>query len=265
MTKEIEDIIMNKMFFELTSEEKTLIQEFAETEVDFDQLKHVFLQVNEIKNMEKPQVDKAVKSKLDVLFDTTYTERRLVWYNKLWLFLWPEDVRFYARPLLQFTTILALLITVVTFAPIGEKEQLAMNEVKLKNTVEEKPLLDKEEEALDREAEVEIDNNFTTPDDLSRDEEEVTIQATQGWKLMEEQTTLSLEKSEMEILLEPADAVFSGGSEMATPASDSYMDEVDDRGLTDEAIFSRSSKIAPSKALSPKEKPEVFDLLTALY
>ena len=39
MTKEIENIILKKKFFELTAEEKNLIQEFAETEVDLRKLK----------------------------------------------------------------------------------------------------------------------------------------------------------------------------------------------------------------------------------
>ena len=265
MTKEIENIIMNKKFFELTAEEKNLIREFAETEVDFEQLKFVFTQLEGVKNTEKPHVNKAVKANLDVLFDKTYAHKRLVWYNKLWLFLWPEETRFYARPLVQFATVLVLIVSVVTLVPFNEKPQLAMNETKdnspnEKSVVEPTVVEDVKEESLDERIEQPNEEVET------RELEALEMKSENGWELAKgETTTTTVDALESERIEQPTVDFYSGASALDLDAPGIIADEVVSTKDMDDVALSRSVTTTQPKAFSPKEKPEVFDILTALY
>lgn len=260
MTKEIENIILNKKFFELTAEEKNLIQEFAETEVDFEQLKFVFTQIKEIKRAEKPNVDEAVKANLDVLFDKTYSQKRLVWYNKLWIFLWPEETRFYARPLVQFATVVALIISVVTFVPFSEKQQLALNdprtdaqeENRLKQEVMERSVIDTKEEAVEQPIEKSSDAKAL---------ESALNQKGGGWELEGLKSEVSEDVKVSDQLASPSALLF------ATYSSNNQVSQEAEYtiGANDDVSLTRSVTTAHTKALSPKDKPELFDILTALY
>ena len=266
MTKEIENIILKKKFFELTAEEKNLIQEFAETEVDFEQLKFVFTQVEGIKRAEKPHVDKAVKSNLDILFDKTYSQKRLVWYNKLWLFLWPEEARFYARPLLQFTTVITLIICVVTFVPFSEKQQLALNdartdaqeEKRLKQEVMERSVIDTKEEAVEQPIEKSSDDEAL---------ENALDQKGGGSELEVLKSEVSEDVMVSDQLASPSALLFEVDKLELTYSSNNQVAQEAEYtiGANDGVSLTRSVTTAQTKALSPKDKPELFDILTALY
>ena len=266
MTKEIENIILNKKFFELTAEEKYLIQEFAETEVDFEQLKFVFTQIKEIKRAEKPSVDEAVKANLDVLFDKAYSQKRLVWYNKLWLFLWPEETRFYARPLLQFATVLALIISVVTFVPFSEKQQLALNDARtdaqeenrLKQEVMERSVIDTKEEAVEQP----IDKSSN-----AKALESALNQKEGGWELEGLKSEVSEDVVVSDQLAAPSAGLFEVDKLESTYSSNNQVAQEAEYtiGANDGVSLTRSVTTAHTKALSPKDKPELFDILTALY
>lgn len=266
MTKEIENIILNKKFFELTAEEKNLIQEFAETEVDFEQLKFVFTQINEIKRAEKPSVDEAVKAKLDVLFDKTYNQNRLVWYTKLWLFLWPEEARFYARPLVQFATVLALIISVVTFVPFNEKPQLALNDARtdaqeekvLEQELTERSVIDTKEEAveqpIDKSSNAKALENALNQKGGGSELEGLKAEVSKDVKVSDQLASPSARLSDMDRL----ESTYSTNNQVAQEAEYTI-------GSNDGVSLTRSVTTAHAKALSPKDKPEVFDILTALY
>jgi hypothetical protein len=266
MTKEIENIIRNKKFFELTAEEKDLIQEIAETEVDFEQLKFVFTQVEGIKSAEKSHVDKAVKANLDVLFDKTYSQKRLVWYNKLWLFLWPDEARFYARPLLQFATVLALIISVVTFVPFNEKSQLAMKESTtesvenkvVKQELMERSVIDTKEEAVQQPIEKSSDAKAL---------ESALNQKGGGWELEGLKSEVSEDVKVSDQLASPSALLFEVDKLEYTYSSNNQVAQEAEYtiGANDDVSLTRSVTTAQTKALSPKDKPEVFDILTALY
>lgn len=266
MTKEIENIILNKKFFELTAEEKNLIQEFAETEVDFEQLKFVFTQVEGIKRAEKLHVDKAVKSNLDILFDKTYSQKRLVWYNKLWIFLWPEETRFYARPLVQFATVIALIISVVTFVPFSEKQQLALNDART-DAQEEKVL---EQELTERSVIDTIEEAVEQPTEKSSDHkalENALNQKGGGSELEGLKTEVSKDVKVSDQLASPS-ARLSAMDRLESTYSTNNQDAQEAEytiGSNGGVSVTRSVDIAQTKALSPKDKPELFDILTALY
>lgn len=263
MTKEIEDIIMNKKFFELTDEEKNLIHEFAETEIDFEQLKFVFTQLEVVKTAEKPVVNKAVKVNLDVLFDKTFASKRLAWYNKLWLVLWPEDTRFYARPLVQFATVLVLIVSIVTLVPFSEKTQLAMNEstgnsLNEKSTTELEVAEEKMEELLD----VTVEKATEEEDRVSEVSEQ---RSGNGWALDEVEAPITDAIASESVNLSRADFSYSGASPQDVPTLEQPTEEIFYALDADDVTLTRSVTTSQPKAFSPKEKPEVFDILTALY
>jgi len=260
MTKEVEHILLTKKFFELDQEEKLLIREFAETELDFDQLKFVLTQVRELRNIEKMYVDKSVKVNLDNLFDKTYAHKRLAWYNKLWLFLWPEETRFYARPLVQFATMVVLILTVVTFTPFNKNRQLAMNESK--EVVFKEQAAQKLTDEISKNEENQVDSDDLITADVKAAKEEVE---SIGWAL-----------SDTEVIL-ASDAIVDERSEHVSPSPslstnaeivevESFFSGASVYGESrDDMVLSRSVTTTQPKTFSPKDKPELFDVLTALY
>ena len=74
MTTELETIIKSKFFDELTFEEISALSEYCSNEDEFNVLKEMFT-ASDLYQEENTQVDSAVKEKLDVLFNATYSEK----------------------------------------------------------------------------------------------------------------------------------------------------------------------------------------------
>ncbi len=74
MTTELETIIKSKFFDELTFEELSALSEYCSNEAEFNVLKEMFT-ASDLYLEENTQVDSAVKEKLDVLFNATYSEK----------------------------------------------------------------------------------------------------------------------------------------------------------------------------------------------
>ena len=74
MTTEIETIIKSKFFDELTFEELSALSEYCSNEAEFNVLKEMFTS-SDLYQQENTQVDSAVKEKLDLLFNATYSEK----------------------------------------------------------------------------------------------------------------------------------------------------------------------------------------------
>lgn len=74
MTTELETIIKSKYFDELTFEEISALSEYCSNEGEFNVLKEMFT-ASDLYLEENTQVDSAVKEKLDVLFNATYSEK----------------------------------------------------------------------------------------------------------------------------------------------------------------------------------------------
>ena len=74
MTFELETIIKSKFFNELTFEEILALSEYCSNEAEFNVLKEMFT-ASDLYLEENTQVDSAVKEKLDVLFNATYSEK----------------------------------------------------------------------------------------------------------------------------------------------------------------------------------------------
>jgi len=74
MTTELETIIKSKFFDELTFEEISALSEYCSNEGEFNVLKEMFT-ASDLYLEENTPVDSAVKEKLDVLFNATYSEK----------------------------------------------------------------------------------------------------------------------------------------------------------------------------------------------
>ena len=74
MTTELETIIKSKFFDELTFEELSALSEYCSNEAEFNVLKEMFTS-SDLYQQENTQVDSAVKEKLDLLFNATYSEK----------------------------------------------------------------------------------------------------------------------------------------------------------------------------------------------
>lgn len=266
MTKEIENIILNKEYIQLTPEEKELIHEFAETEVDFEQLKFVLMQVNSTRKSEMPKVDKSVKGRLDSLFDQTYSAKRLVWYNRLWLFLWPEETRIYARPMFQLATMVVLILGVVTLVPFSSTEsRLVLNEpvqkeYKIDETSEEFKEVIKETEVVESPQE-EVITEKLADNTVSQD-----VDMNSVWPLSEE--TVAEDAFIVEPVAESLNLSSAGASSSVNSRTDSdvMMDEVVSAPVLEGTVaLSKSVTASNVKAISPKDQPEIFDVLTALF
>lgn len=259
MTKEIENIILTKRFFELNDYEKKIVSEFAESEMDFEQLKLVLTELSALKNAERPTVNKEVKSNLNVLFEKTYNQKRLVWYNKLWSLLWPEEVRFYVRPLVQFATMIVLILCVVTFVPFNQKPELAMNETP------EKPIKN-QLESVANEKEEKAESPIEKLDSPAEKLEEMPVEEqleNNGWKLSDEPTVGTTDVLASQLTNQPTSVSSLDNSASGAAAEIAF--DVEDSFRVDEVAFSRSVTTSQPNVFSPRQYPEVFDVLTALY
>ncbi|PHR47642.1 MAG: hypothetical protein COA32_06715 [Fluviicola sp.] len=280
MENNIKNIIENYQYFELNEAQKDLISDWASSSDEFDALKRTFIATDAIGERE---INPTIKQRLDVRFAEKYNNNRLVWYNKLWVFLWPNEVPFYKRPLVQFTAVCLITMFTIPFFPNLKKEQLAMNETEQKDDVEEnktegKRTADKSESEI---VEVKEKEEIEAQDALTKSLDEDANQMSE--KLAQEQTGWSLsENEEAEKFAESE--VFSGSiadqkgqtterlddSEPSKPvvaeenlSNDYYATDFD--ATIEESISSNRKSKDIIEVRKKVEVEETIDLLTALY
>ena len=112
MNKDIVDIVMEKEFIELTEQERSELQEFCSTEEEYDQLKDVFTNVENMTfGTFVPKQE--TKDRLDQLFDQTYPKAAPMWYSSILTVLVPREKPIHRQPLMQIAAVALLLIMVV--------------------------------------------------------------------------------------------------------------------------------------------------------
>lgn len=281
MDQRIENIIREKRFIELTADERQLIEEWATTEEEFDQLKVVFSSVDALNQETNEKLNPTVKQRLDVRFKERYDQRRLVWYNKLWLFLWPEETGFVKKPLIQLAAV-GLLVAIVTpflFVNDPGAEQLALRE----ETHSEEPLTDKRvrdrEKSVNssQEQERKLEGEKTKKEAPSKlksvaPQEEVNPQEVTGIKDLE----MSAPKDESIDQMASSGALQLSDDVAEREPEPASTDKVSDETfLAEQQVFagvvssesSEKSIGADSEVRTAKkvDQKETIDLLTALY
>ena len=280
MENNIKNIIKNYQYFELNEAQKELISDWASNTDEFDALKRTFIATDAIGERE---INPTIKQRLDVRFAEKYNNNRLVWYNKLWLFLWPNEMPFYKRPLIQFAAICLIAVFTIPFFPNLEKQQLAMNETKQKDSVEESKTEEKrtaeksESEILEAKEKEEGDNQDALTKSLEADANEMPKELAQeqsGWSLSRKEDAEKFAGSE----------VFSGSiadqkgqtterlddSEPSKPivaeedlSNDYYKSDFD--ATIEESISSNRKSKDIIEVRKKVEVEETIDLLSALY
>jgi len=111
MDQEIVDIVLKKSFFELTDVERKDVFEWCSSEEEFDQMKHVFMEIELMKkNQEEATVHEDKKKSLDSLFNQKYKQQPAFWSNSMVVSLYPIDRPFQRRPLVQIAALAILLL-----------------------------------------------------------------------------------------------------------------------------------------------------------
>lgn len=277
MESNIKHIIKNYQYFELDEAQKEMISEWASNGDEFDALKRTFIATDAIGEQE---INPTIKQRLDVRFAEKYNNERLVWYNKLWLFLWPSDVSLYRRPLVQFAAICLIAVLTIPFFPNIKNQQLAMNEQEGKELVdeqkEEEELVPSKDDADNAQQEIEIgidENNAlaeTSEDNVVEEPFEISEEQ-KGWQLksgQEEGFDDNKFGTEGSVTQSRKDTERLDDLELAKDRDKE--DGTDYLGAAD-SDMPVAGNIAPagvssgSRARKKVEVEETIDLLTALY
>lgn len=145
MAKDIFDIIVEKNYHQLTSDELAEIADFCKNEEEFLAMKQVLSHTKSIADGPKLSPREATKEKLDNLFDSTYGKSR-------------KFIPFYLNPIIRIAAVLAVGFAVWMFSiksDIGETTQLAENTVpkqaeKIEATTTKEVMNTKTEEDADK-------------------------------------------------------------------------------------------------------------------
>jgi hypothetical protein len=142
MDKEIVDIVLKKSFFELTDVERKDVFEWCSSEEEFDQMKHVFMEVELMKKNQEETVHEDKKKSLDNLFNQKYNQRPAYWSNSIVVSLYPIDRPFQRRPLVQ---IAALAIVLLLSYPLYQNVHNEVTEPRLSQNHQAKKTMKKED------------------------------------------------------------------------------------------------------------------------
>lgn len=290
MEKNIENIITSKTYLELDQKERELIREWADNEDEYNQLKSVFLATELFKEQQEEELNPTIKQRLDVRFKEKFDRERLVWYNKLWLFLWPENTGVIRKPLLQLAAVglMVVLVAPFLFQNTSSDQRLAMNE---KVTREERGV-NKQEHVNDENIEKQNDGELEEKQDIvipqsELDDLEQTPQMSaprdskvidsklEEVKKMEDREqetgwTLNNEVAESESIDESVSIEsLSASDQMPEQDKDMFAGSVmerDDSVDSERTVLASESESRASYGSTKKVDPEkTIDLLTALF
>ncbi|MFN3918251.1 MAG: hypothetical protein ACK4K0_10985 [Flavobacteriales bacterium] len=126
--QEIDRLILEKEFFELSSQERELVLSQVKNEQEYNQLKYslrIILQEDreliEPKKSTKTHLIKYLKSKHEAT-------NRAIWLNSFWAWLMPTEKPFYYKPGLQLVAIASIALLVIVVIPSADySTEIAMN------------------------------------------------------------------------------------------------------------------------------------------
>jgi hypothetical protein len=248
MEKELVDIIEDKKFIELTSSERESLQEWCSNEEEFDQLKLVFLGVEQMKTAQVMTPKAETKNSLDAIFAQKHSKIPPVfWYNTVFTVLYPTDKPIQRRPLMQIAAIGLLFLLVYPFVSNNKLIETTPQLAKV-----EEPAVKEELKVLSTEKDKTIVENLDeniTKSPVTRLQES-TIEMSPG---VEGLTFSSPEPA-------VASATYSWSTDSRVDAASTLTGAVSDHP---DGIFIGSSTNSFSQAAS--SQPAVFDLLTATF
>ena len=131
MSVEIEDIILNKEFFELTEEERTLVNEIAADEDEFEAIKWTLSQTRN--EFDKSQIIPSGELRSKVMAHLEDSDRKKVlWLNSVGAFMLPKEKSFFQKPAIQIGIAAVLILGFLTVFKFDVNEpNLANNDQKI--------------------------------------------------------------------------------------------------------------------------------------
>lgn len=137
MEKELVNTLLEKEFSDLSSSERIALNDYCSTEEEFDQLKMVFLSLEAVKQNEKLEPRETTKSSLDAIFAQQYGHKqKAIWYNSVFVVLYPKDKSFVMRPIIQ---IAAIGLLVLLAYPLFNSTQIENEKPKMANVELKEP------------------------------------------------------------------------------------------------------------------------------
>lgn len=159
MITEVENIILNKEYFELTAEELSTVSDLVQNAEEYDEMKWFLASTQQALVSEKIEATPELKKNVMEYLNQDEKKRRF-WLNGVGIFLFPEDKRFYQKPAFQMSLAALLLIgfLLVYDRPVDEGT-MALNDT----TIEETELKELEETVDTRDEGIELDGTAEQP------------------------------------------------------------------------------------------------------
>ena len=112
MEKDLVNIIVEKEYIDLTTAELAEVNEFCSSEVEYNQMRDVFIEVESI-SFDSPKPKAETKKSLDNLFNERYPKVPVAWYSSILTIVVPKNKPLHRQPLLQVAAVCLLFLMVV--------------------------------------------------------------------------------------------------------------------------------------------------------
>lgn len=242
MEKELVDLIAEKNFDQLNATEREALGEWCASEEEFQEMKDLFFGLEVLKNENRMSPKQETKNSLDDIFASTHAEpKTILWYNTVWLTVYPKEKAVFRRPLIQMAAAVVLLVLI---SPLFFQTAIETGKVKTaKNEVKptEEPKIENE---LEKQTDVKVESTLVSNTAISQDvDKEVLVAQVED-----------LPSTEIIDGLKREDVEFA--SVAPSVAAGTAFDHPD-------GIFKEEKTIAFSQAA--KDQPGFLDLLTATF
>lgn len=145
------DKILSKSYAELSQAEKEAISGICASEEEFMQLQQFFASVENYaqESLDESMPSAGTKDRLDALFYETYQSKGILWYNSIWMALYPTEKRFDQRPLVRIAAILVVLISLVPLISKPDAKSVSIAQKEVAKPENKEQALAKDPELLD--------------------------------------------------------------------------------------------------------------------
>jgi len=244
--KDVFDLIAERNFDQMNQEEHSLVAEVCANEDEFLQMKQVLLQINDI-NSVKQEPSAKVKSSLDDIFAAqSFPKSAPIWYNRLWVAMYPKEKKMYQRPIIQVAAVLLLIVGILPMVMNTNFENapsIAKLQKPTQDTLNQKMSPNKKEES--RSKQISVDANAAKPPYI---------------QVPESMSTKDLHHNPQMVRALEADhaETFISHDVSAPPVAKALENHPD-------GVFKGEVTVADKYSIAVSEQPEILDLLTATF
>lgn len=253
--------ILQKSYDSLSATELETIQDICQTAEDFNQLKHVFQSIEQYNDdrIETATPRAEVKSKLDDLFFQTHQRKPMLWYNSIWMTLYPLEKRFHQRPFVRIAAVIILALSVVPLLDQSlesPQPQLASTQARESNNPTSDTVI--ETQAIE---------SVTTVKESSP--KLASNSVVKSISSVGESAVNPISWDENKSFSESEDALFAAPSLTSSTAA---VENLEFKSMRSDGVVSTEYTVAKSESLAEKDlgntsgfNPALLDVLTATY